>query len=191
MSRALVLSLAVALAAPAAALSDRGRPLASVSSAHALVRVDVSGDGVRDTIASRGALLVVTTRRRRFAAHVAGRLDGTLHVPGVRGDLLLVRTAAGRDGVVDAVYRVAGERIERLRPHLFVTAIVGSAYLDIDCGAAPQTISQIALEPRGAAWRKTEATYALRGGRLVLVRATRTTVHGAEASHRRCAVVRR
>jgi hypothetical protein len=119
-------------------------------------------------------------------------LDGSLVVPGIAERLLLVRAATSRSGVVDAVYRRCGGRLERIHVEGMpqdglVTAIVGRVYADIDCGPRPRTISQLGLEPVGRRWRVQRFDLELVGGRFVLTTARRSV---QSVVVRRCAIDR-
>ncbi|HET7146152.1 MAG TPA: hypothetical protein VFI10_03040 [Gaiellaceae bacterium] len=114
---------------------------------------------------------------------------------GLPGVLLLVRVGTGRSGVVDAVYRLRGSVLERVRvgrraPYGLVTAAGASGFVDFDCGRGARTIEQITAEPHGTVWRETVATYALQPAGFALVDVSRRTVGAAAASQRRCPVAR-
>ena len=194
----LVLAAAAAasalLAGPAAAGGSPGgiRPTAPYPPA---LRVDVTGDGVPDPVWSDGTTVVVLSGTTLTRATVAGRLDGAIRLRGMRSALLLIRVASGPEGESDGLYRLRGGRLERLpvlgAPHGgLATALVGNAYLDVDCGPAPRTVVQLALEPLGTRWRVTALAFALRGNRFVPVSATRRVEPGT-AIRRRCPVLRR
>lgn len=121
------------------------------------------------------------------------RVDAVMRVPGI-GRLLLVRAATLPDGIVDNVYRIRRGRLERL--HIegpfgdgLVTALTGTAYVDLDCGAGARTIVQTIERPTPYGWRETLVTLVLRGRRLTVVHITKTKV--ARPRSRRCAVARR
>ena len=138
---------------------------------------------------------VVASARVHTAAGVRPRLDGGMRMHGLPGVLLLVRVGSGRSGVVDAVYRLRGRTLERVRvgrraPYGLVTAAGASGFVDFDCGRAPRTLEQITAEPHGTVWRETVATYALQPTGFALVHISRRTVSAAAASQRRCPVTR-
>lgn len=94
-----------------------------------------------------------------------------MKLPGMPGELLLVRLAVGSSGVTDALYRVRGTRLDRLHvPGLagdgVTTALVGRTYVDLDCGPRLRTLEEVALAPTGSGWRVTEFRLTLRGDRF-------------------------
>ena len=170
-------AVAVATATPAAAL-----------------HIDLNGDGVRDVLNTNGSVLTIHSTSGVSTARLSGRLDGAFRVRGVAGALLLVRTSACRSGVVDALYRLHRGPLYRVHVEgLFadglVTAVGGSAYVDVDCGADARTVVQVEEVPTGHAWRETVVSLTLRDRRLTVTSITESVV--AHARSRRCAVARR
>ena len=177
-------------AAPSLALA------ASPAFAHAVLRVDVDGDGRPDDVAALGTVLLVRTAAGVEALPGAGRLDGAIRLRGVAGALLLVRVAGSRTGFVDAIVRIDadGARTLRIRGGVgggLVTALVGRTYLTPDCGAAAGTVSQVRLEHVAGQWRRTVRTFVLRGDEFVPAGTTRRLVSDAAAARPTCAIARR
>jgi hypothetical protein len=140
--------------------------------------------------------VVIVTEDSVVATRVRGRVDGAFHVPGLDGTFLLLRTASGRDGFLDAVFRVQDGGLRRIHvrgPYGdgLVTGYVATTTIDIDCGEAPGTVVQVEQQPLKRAWLRTLLTFALRNDVLALMRVTTRVISAAQAGRRRCDVARR
>jgi hypothetical protein len=140
---------------------------------------------------------VIVTDDGVVATRARGRVDGAFHVPDVDGTFLLLRTTSGRDGFLDAVFRVYDGRLRRIHvrggPYGdgLVTAYVVTTTIDIDCGAAAGTVVQVEQQSLGRIWRRTLLTYAFKNDVLRFTHARTSIVSGAQAGSRRCDVARR
>jgi hypothetical protein len=184
-------------AAAAAILAPAARPafVPRLDLETTVLRIDVDGDGRRDTVATSRSSLVVTVSGRVLVAPLVGRLDGAIRARDGSA-VLLVRSASTRGGFVDAVYAIRDARLRRLDVrggigNGLATGLSGGTYFEPDCGIAAGSLTQVKLEAVGSRWRKTLVTFARRGTGYVRTSMTRGLVSATDAARRRCAVVRR
>ena len=186
----------------ATAMAVLALAVAPSATAATTLRADVDGDGARDTVSLAHGVLSVTTAGRRTSVRVRSddgspmRLEGALRVHGLKGMLVFVRVRRSLAAFVDAPYQLRRGRLRRLHvPNGQVDGFAiggsGDMYLDYDCGAAAGTVVQISGRPRGDRYRTTYATFTLRRNAFRLTGIVRRSVTVQQASHRRCAIVRR